>query len=235
MDMAPPIGKVDRVRGQQSGGKVSGIFPKHPGWNGGLWGTGVEARDSFKETTMAGRLHESAKEVKKRKDRDANRDPLTGTAGAHPIGVGVGAVAGAAAAGAAVGTMAGPAGTLVGAAVGAVAGAAMGKAAAEAIDPTVEDAYWKQHYAREPYYEQGRTYKDYAEAYRIGYEGRMRYERPRTFEEVEADMEAEYNKRRLQDAMSWQQSRAPARAAWDRVERIIPAEQGSANPLEKAE
>lgn len=184
---------------------------------------------------MARKLHDSAKEVSKRKDRDANRDPLTGTAGAHPVGVGVGAVTGAAAAGAAVGTIAGPAGTIVGAAVGAVAGAMVGKAAAEAIDPTVEEAYWKEHYAEEPYYQPGRTYKDYAEAYRIGYEGRARY-RPRTFEEVEADMEIEYNKRKLQDAMSWNEGKLCARAAWDRaekgipVERVIPAEQGSANP-----
>ncbi len=178
---------------------------------------------------MTRKLHDSAKEVKKRKGRDANRDPLTGTPGAHPVGVGVGAAAGAAAAGAAVGTVAGPAGTIVGAAVGAIAGAMVGKAAAEAIDPTVEDAYWKQHFAKEPYYEPGKTYKDYAEAYRIGYEGRARF-RPRTFEEVEEDLEIEYNKRRLQDAMTWQQCRAPAKAAWDRVERIIPAEQGSANP-----
>lgn len=182
---------------------------------------------------MAGKLHDSAKEVKKRRNRDANRDPLTGTAGAHPVGVGVGAAAGAAAAGAAIGTVAGPAGTLVGAAVGAVAGAMVGKAAAEAIDPTVEEAYWKEHYAKEPYYEPGKTFKDYAEAYRIGYEGHARY-RPRTFEEVEADMEVEYNKRRLQNAMNWQQGRAPARAAWDRVENIVPAEQGSPNPARSA-
>ena len=43
-------------------------------------------------------------------------------------------------------------------------------------------------------------------------------------------MEIEYNKRRLQDTMSWEQGRTPARAAWDRVERIIPGEQGSPNP-----
>ena len=178
---------------------------------------------------MPRKLHESDKDISKRKDRDANRDPLTGTPGAHPVGVGVGAIAGAAAAGAAVGTIAGPAGTFVGGAVGAVAGAMMGKAAAEAIDPTVEDAYWKEHYAEEPYYQPGKTYKDYAEAYRIGYESRERF-RPRTFEEVEADLEAEYNKRRLQNAMSWQEGRAPAKAAWDRVEGIVPADQGSANP-----
>jgi uncharacterized protein (TIGR02271 family) len=68
----------------------------------------------------------------------ANRDPITGTPGAHPVGTGVGAVAGGVAAGAAVGTVAGPIGTAVGAAVGAVAGGLAGKGVAEEVDPTVE-------------------------------------------------------------------------------------------------
>ena len=74
---------------------------------------------------------------------DANRDPLTGAPGSHPIGTAAGAVAGAVAAGAAAGTLAaGPIGTVVGAAVGALAGGLAGKGIAEMIDPTVEDRYW---------------------------------------------------------------------------------------------
>ncbi|HEX7810874.1 MAG TPA: hypothetical protein VF460_03110 [Burkholderiales bacterium] len=174
---------------------------------------------------MGNKLHDSEKEIEKRKNRDANRDPITGTPGSHPVGVGVGAAVGGAATGAAIGTVAGPAGALVGAAVGAVAGGLVGKGAAEAIDPTVEEAYWKEHYATEPYYKPGRTYKDYAPAYRAGYEGRTRH-RARTFDEVERDLEIEYNKRRAENGPLWEESRAPARAAWDRVERIIPSEAG---------
>ncbi len=174
---------------------------------------------------MGRKLHDSEKDVNKRKDRDANRDPITGTAGSHPVGVGVGAVVGGAAAGAAAGSIAGPAGAMVGAAVGAVAGGLVGKGAAEALDPTVEEAYWKEHYATEPYYKLGRTYKDYAAAYRAGYEGRTRY-RAHTFEEVERDLEIEYNKRRTDNGPLWVEGRAPARAAWDRVERVIPSEAG---------
>ena len=57
------------------------------------------------------------------KDTSANRDPITGAPGAHPVGTGFGAVVGGAAAGAAAGTVAGPGGSLIGAAVGAVLGA----------------------------------------------------------------------------------------------------------------
>jgi len=67
-----------------------------------------------------------------------NLDPITGAAGAHPVGVGLGAAVGGIAAGAAAGTVAaGPLGTVIGAAVGAIAGGLGGKAVAEHFDPTL--------------------------------------------------------------------------------------------------
>jgi hypothetical protein len=163
---------------------------------------------------------EDPKDIEK---RDANRDPITGTPGAHPVGVGVGAAAGGAAAGAAAGSVAGPAGTVVGAAAGAVIGGLAGKAAAEAVNPTLEEAYWKEHYTSEPYYETGHTYDDYAPAYRTGYESRVRF-RARTFDEVERDLEADYNRRRGTSGLGWEKAKRPARAAWDRVERVLPGD-----------
>src|SRR5881394_2799348 len=80
-------------------------------------------------------------------DTDANRDPLTGAPGSHPVGTAAGAVAGGVAAGAAAGTVAGPVGTVVGAAVGAVVGGLAGKGIAEKIDPTREDAYWRENHS----------------------------------------------------------------------------------------
>ena len=69
------------------------------------------------------------------KERDANRDPISGAPGAHPIGTGAGAAAGGAA-GAAIGAAAGPAGAVVGAAAGAIIGGLGGKGAAEKANPT---------------------------------------------------------------------------------------------------
>src|SRR6187397_403270 len=91
---------------------------------------------------------------------DANRDPITGTPGAHPVGTGVGA-AGGAAAGAAIGAVGGPVGAAVGLVAGAVAGGLAGKGVAEKIDPTVEDAYWRENYSKRPYVETGATYDAY--------------------------------------------------------------------------
>lgn len=67
----------------------------------------------------------------------ANTDPLTGESGAHPVGVGLGAVA-TGVVGAALGAIAGPAGVVAGTAAGAVAGGLLGKQAAEAVNPTHE-------------------------------------------------------------------------------------------------
>ena len=151
-----------------------------------------------------------------RKDsHDANRDPLTGAAGSHPLGTGLGAAAGAIAAGAAIGTVAGPVGTLIGAAAGAVAGGLAGKAVGESMDPTVEDAFWSKHFAGEPYYEHGYTYDDYAPAYRTGYSARTQYA-GRPFEEIERELEAHYNGSKGASRLSWDQAKVATRAAWNR-------------------
>ena len=107
-------------------------------------------------------------------DKLRNPDPITKAPGSHPIGTGIGAVAGGAAAGAAVGTVAGPVGTIAGAAVGAIVGGLAGKGVAEIVNPTVEDAYWRENHSRQPY-AKGRSYDDYGPAYRTGYEGYALY------------------------------------------------------------
>src|SRR5688572_33242588 len=92
--------------------------------------------------------------------RDTNPDPITGEPGAHPIGTGLGAAAGGAAAGAAAGAVGGPVGAAVGAIVGGVAGGLAGKGIAEQIDPTAEDAYWRDEYRNRDYYDDSTTYGD---------------------------------------------------------------------------
>jgi phage tail tape-measure protein len=124
-------------------------------------------------------------------NRDTNPDPITGEPGAHPIGVGAGAAAGGAT-GAAVGMIGGPIGAAVGAAIGAVTGGLAGKGVAEAIDPTAEDAYWRENHSRQPY-AKDRSYDEYAPAYRTGYEGASRHFTPGTrFEDAESKLRQDY-------------------------------------------
>jgi hypothetical protein len=143
--------------------------------------------------------------------------------GSHPVSTGVGAAAGGLAAGAAIGTVAGPLGTIAGATAGAIVGGLAGKAVGRAIDPTVEDAYWQRSYSKETYYQPGFSYTDYAPAYRIGYEGRAKYV-GRKFDDVQRDLEANYNRGKGNSSLAWEKAKHATRAAWDRIERLMPGD-----------
>jgi len=154
---------------------------------------------------------------------DANRDPITGTPGAHPVGTGLGAAAGGAAAGAAIGTVAGPVGTVIGMAAGAIVGGLAGKGIAEKIDPTVETSYWKENYQTRPYYQKDSAWESYEPAYRTGYEGYGRYQGKR-YEDVEGDLRRDYEKSRGKTGLPWESAKSATRDAWHRVERAIPGD-----------
>ncbi len=146
---------------------------------------------------------------------DANRDPLTNEPGAHPVGTGVGAAMGGAAAGAAAGAFGGPVGAAIGGVAGAVAGGLAGKAAAEAVNPTEEDAYWRENYEREPYFVGGRTYDQYRPAYELGWSSVGRYEGD--FDAVEPRLADDWRARHATDGLAWTDVRPATRAAWDRA------------------
>src|SRR5512141_1798863 len=114
------------------------------------------------------------KERKEDDRHDANRDPITGEPGAHPVGVGGGGIGGAAAGGAIGGAVGGPIGAAIGGVIGAVAGAAAGKGVAEMVNPTEEETYWEREYRNRPYYNSGREYSYYRPAYRYGWESAAR-------------------------------------------------------------
>ncbi len=147
---------------------------------------------------------------------DANRDPITGSPGSHPIGTGVGAAMGGAAAGAAAGTVVGPVGTVIGAAVGAVLGGLAGKSLAESVDPTREDAYWRENFAGRPYVESGSSYGDYGPAYAYGVRAFGRLP-GRSFDDAEADLARDWPNARGESRLSWDRARSAAREAWDRI------------------
>lgn len=130
--------------------------------------------------------------------QDENRDPLASAPGAHPQGTGLGA-AGAAAAGPGVGGLG-------------------GKAVAERVNPTVEEAYWRERYAGESYYEPGRSYEDYHPAYELGWSRRA--EGDVDLETFEASLPDLWNLKRGTSSLDWEQARPATRAAWDRTESM---------------
>ena len=158
----------------------------------------------------------AADERDARDDRDLNPDPITHEPGAHPIGTGIGA-AGGAVAGAAAGSVAGPVGTAIGGVVGAVVGGLAGKAAGEAVNPTAEEAFWRDNYSKEPYYESGRSYDDYSPAYRLGLSGRQRYEQDQ-WTSVEPRLASEWESNRGNSTLNWERARPASQAAWTRAD-----------------
>jgi len=168
---------------------------------------------------------------------DDNRDPISGAPGAHPVGVGVGAAGGGAAgaaAGAAIGAAAGaistgpaaPIGAVVGTVVGAIAGGLAGKGVAEAVNPTTEDAFWRENYKTRPYATGDSSYtyeEDYRPAYRYGWESRSRYE-GKKFEDVESDLGRDWDRTKDKSRLGWDRAKEATRDAWNRIERAIPGD-----------
>lgn len=170
----------------------------------------------------------------KPREGSANLDPITDAPGAHPIGTGVGAALGGAAAavatgavmGAATGTVVGPVGTVIGAAIGAVVGGLAGKGVAEVIDPTVEEAYWRENFTTRPYIN-GASFDDFGPAYGYGVDARTRYP-GQSFDDVETNLARDWNTARGRSKLDWAGARVASRDAWDRlsdkVERAVPGD-----------
>lgn len=152
--------------------------------------------------------------------RDANPDPITGAPGSHPVGTGIGAAAGGAA-GAALGSVIPGAGTVVGGAVGAVVGAVAGgyagKGIAEAVDPTAEEAFWRDEYRNRPYFREDYTYEeDYLPAYRYGYTARAQ---GRSWDDRDDTEFAEgWERAKAKSRLKWEEAKLAVRDAWNRCD-----------------
>lgn len=157
----------------------------------------------------------------------ANRDPITGAPGAHPVGTGLGAAAGGMAAGAAAGAIGGPIGAVAGAAIGAVVGGLAGKGIAESIDPTIEEAYWRENYVNRPYVTQGATFDEYGPAYRYGVDNYSKYP-GKKFDEVEGDLARDWQRAKGKSSLTWDNAKHASKDAWhrlsDTVERATPGD-----------
>ena len=165
--------------------------------------------------------------MKKDKTSDSspeNRDPISGAKGSHPVGVGMGAAAGGAAGigsavaiGAAAGTAVGPVGTAAGAVAGAVVGAFAGKGIAEKVNPTREEAYWRENHGTQPY-AGDRGYDEYRDAYRVGYEGYGKYGQGGRFDDYQDEFRSEFERGRGKSMLTWDEAQHASRAAWERLE-----------------
>ncbi|CAN5560030.1 hypothetical protein BH10PLA1_BH10PLA1_00890 [soil metagenome] len=153
-------------------------------------------------------------------ESDHNPDAITGTAGSHPVGTGMGAAA-LGAAGAVIGSVAPGAGTAlggaIGAAIGAMVGGLAGKGIAEALDPSTENAYWRNEYRNRKYYDSSLDYDaDFAPAYRYGWESYNLYAN-RPADEVEDSLRAGWEKNCGTSRLKWDRAQHAVHDAWDRL------------------
>lgn len=173
----------------------------------------------------------TAKQIRENELRNPNdpnvRDPehaheLGGTLGMTAAGVaggiagGVGAVAASAAAGAALGAAAGPIGVVAGAAIGGALGGIAGERIAREVNPTAEEKYWEENYASRPYVTDGSDFETYRPAYRYGVDSYSKFE-GRNFDEIESDLNRDWNAARGTSSMEWNEAREAARDAYGRV------------------
>ena len=101
----------------------------------------------------------------------------------------------------------------------------VGTTAGSGFNPSVHDIYWREQHTREPYYRKDFTYDDYAPAYRTGYETAGRYlGQGRRFDDLESELHASYEQIKGKSRLAWQDAKEAARAAWHRVERLLPGD-----------
>ena len=110
-------------------------------------------------------------------------------------------------------------GALIGAAVGGVAGGLAGHGVAESVNPTEEDAYWRENYSRRPY-AADRSYDDLAPAYRYGWESRARYA-DRDWQDVESDLQYGWEQAKGKSQLAWSDAKPAAKDAWHNAERTL--------------
>jgi len=138
-------------------------------------------------------------------------DPSEGTS--HPIGKGAGALAGAVAGGA-VASSAGPIGTVGGALIGGIAGWLEGKTIAEGLNPDEQINHWGKTYKNRPYFKNGRSWTDYEPAYKYGM---YSYDADREYEDVEEELERDWDRVRGDSRLTWAEANEASRDAWNKI------------------
>ncbi len=162
-------------------------------------------------------------------ESEANTDPITGSPGAHPVGVGIGAIGVGAAVGAMGGVLGGPVGMAAGAVIGAAVGGLAGKAAAEAVDPTIELKYWREMHGTMPYASSAYAFDEFEPAYRYGWESFTKdSNKNRTFESVESDLSRGWDHAKGSSRLAWSHAKHATKHAWNRMQNAVKSDSSPA-------
>jgi hypothetical protein len=91
-----------------------------------------------------------------------------------------------------------------------------GTSAAEAVNPSLEDRYWRRAFERRPYAASGAPYPQYQPAYKFGWEARLLHP-DRCWDDIEPELAERWNERREGSTLSWEHAREAAQDAWHRL------------------
>jgi hypothetical protein len=111
--------------------------------------------------------------------------------------------------------------------MGAVAGGLAGKAINEAIDPTLEIAYWRGAYHTRHYFDPSRPFEIYERAYRLGVQ-HFDQAKHQSFTEAEPAMKREWEDIRTREneggapPLTWEEAKAAAQDSYERLARAKP-------------
>ena len=89
------------------------------------------------------------------------------------------------------------------------------------VDPLEEELYWNRYFRSEPYYDPGRTFEEYAPAYRLGIAFRLCCEHCAAWDACEDELREVWERNICNELMAWDEAREPIRAAWMRVQNAL--------------
>ena len=84
------------------------------------------------------------------------------------------------------------------------------------LDPTVEEAYWREQFTTRPYYTAGDTFEDFGPAYRAGWESHATHP-GRDFADIEHELGRDWQRARGASKLSWERAKLAVKDAWHRV------------------
>ncbi len=90
-------------------------------------------------------------------------------------------------------------------------------------NPTEYSSHFEKEYRSAPYYINGSEWRDYQPAYKYGYDTYGQH-RGRTFDDVESELERNWNASRADSRLAWNDARQAVRDGWHYIERAMPGD-----------
>ena len=96
-----------------------------------------------------------------------------------------------------------------------------------------EEEFWRTQYRSRSYVTYGGKVDDYLPAYRYGIDASLQFP-DRSFSEMEATLERNWNRARGRSSLKWPKARLAAEDSWNRMNALVAAELAAATAVPAA-